>query len=244
MRTCWCTIRRKPLQRAIRSKRRIYSRLDSFGRRLTENGETYSETVIGLDLSRQATSELRNLYLSAGKADESEAAAQHLQQIDARRDALINSFRDMEPAQLQMLQRRAIFVQLSAVFAVLLVVAIAASLLTLELRPKMKGNRGLGLRAAICLCVDWAPVTLLAAFIALLWAFQPFAGILRAAHSASSASAAWHTMHFEGLFILSTTLGPFMEPFTPYHLWQASTCVLIAFALFLLLRGFLKHKPA
>jgi len=222
----------------------LLKELDSFGRRLTEQSETYFERVMGLGLSRQATGELRTFYLSAGKASESEAAGGRLQQIDSRRDALVNSFRDIEPQQLRMLERRAIFVQFVAVFAVLLVVAIAASLLTLELRPKMKGNRWLGLRAAICLCVDWAPVALLAAFIALLWGFQPFAGILRAAHSASSASAAWHTMHFEGLFILSTTLGPLMEPFTPYHFWQASTCVLIALALCLLLRGFLRHKPA
>lgn len=222
----------------------LLKELDSFGRRLTEQGEAYFERVMGLELSRQATSELRSLYRSAGRADETEAAGQHLREIESRRDGLANSFRDMEPQQLRMLERRAFFVQFSAVLALLLVVAIAVSLLALELRPKMKGNRGLGLRAAICLCADWAPVTLLAAFVALLWAFQPFAGILRAAHSASSASAAWHTMHFEGLFILSTTLGPFMEPFTPYHLWQASTSILIAFALFLLLRGFLKHKPA
>jgi hypothetical protein len=222
----------------------LLEELDSFGRRLTEQSETYFERAMGLDLSRRATSELRSLYRSAGKADETEAAGQHLQQIESRRDALVNSFRDMEPAQLHMLQRRAIFVQLSAVFAVLLVVAIAASLLTLELRPEKKGNLGLRLRGLICLGADWAPVTLLAVFIALLWAFQPFAGILRAAHSAGSASAAWHTMHFEGLFILSTTLGPFMEPFTPYHLWQASTCVLVAFVLCLLLRSFLRHKPA
>src|SRR5207245_2838723 len=104
--------------------------------------------------------------------------------------------------------------------------------------------RRLRLRGAICLAVDWAPAALLAACIALLWAFQPFASILRSAHSVGSASAAWHTMHFEGLFILSTTLGPLFDPFTPYHFWQFSTCILLALVLFLLLRGFLRHKHA
>jgi len=199
---------------------------------------------MGLNLSRQAASEFRNLYLSAGKTSESELAAQRLQQIDSRRDALIHSFRGIEPPQFRMLERRAIFVQFSAAFAVFLVLATAFSLLALELRLEKLGNRRLRLRGAICLAVDWAPAALLAACIALLWAFQPFASILRSAHSVGSASAAWHTMHFEGLFILSTTLGPLFDPFTPYHFWQFSTCILLALVLFLLLRGFLRHKHA
>jgi hypothetical protein len=96
----------------------------------------------------------------------------------------------------------------------------------------------------ICFLVDWAPVGLLAACIGLLWAFQPFAILLRSARNLSSASDAWHTLHFEGLFILSESLGPLFDPFTPYHFWQALICALVALALFLLVRGFLRYKHA
>ncbi len=222
----------------------LLQQLDSFGRRLTEQSETDSERLMGLKLSWQAASELRNVYLSAGKTSESMVATQRLQQIDSRRDTLIHSFRGIKPPQVRKLERRAIFVQFSAVFAVLLSLATAFSLLALELRREKQSNRRLRLRGAICLAVDWAPVALLAACIALLWAFQPFASILRSAHSVGSASAAWHTMHFEGLFLLSTTLGPLFDPFTPYHLWQVSTYTLLALAVFLLFRGFLRHKRA
>jgi hypothetical protein len=222
----------------------LLRQLDSFGRRLTEQSETDFERLQGLDLSRQAASEFRNLYLSAGKEIESKAADQRLQQIGSSRDTLIHSFRSIEPPQFRILERRAIFVQSSAVFAVLLVLAVALSLLSLELRQEKLGHRWLRLRGAICLAVDWTPVALLGVCIGLLWAFQPFASILRSARNVGSASAAWHTMHFEGLFILSTTLGTLSDAFTPYHFWQISTCVLVAFALFLLLRGFLRHKRA
>ncbi len=219
--------------------KKLLQEVDSFGRRLTEQSETDIERLMGLKLSWQATSELQKLHLSAGKANESELVAQRLQQIESRRETLIHAPREIESRQLGILERRAVFVQCSVVFVVLFVLATIISLLTLEFRHEKKGNRSLRLRQAICLAVDWAPVALLAACFVLLWAFQPFANILRSAHGAGSASAAWQTMHFEGLFILSAILGPLYDPFTPYHFWQVSTCVLIALALFFLLRGVL-----
>jgi hypothetical protein len=114
--------------------------------------------------------------------------------------------------------------------------------LVVELRRGKQGRHRPRLHGAICLVADWAPVALLAACAAMLWAFQPFAEIIRSAHSIESASAAWHTMHFEGLFVLAGSLGSLLDPFTPYHLWQATTVTLIVLALFLLVRGFLRHK--
>jgi hypothetical protein len=113
----------------------------------------------------------------------------------------------------------------------------------LELRREKRGSRWI--RRAICFAADWVPVTLLSACIALLWAFQPFASILRSARGAGSASAAWHTMHFEGLFLLSSALGPLLyDPFSPYHFWQIFTCILVALFLFVIFRSFLRHKFA
>jgi len=215
--------------------------LDSFGRRLTEQSETYFETIVGLSLSRQSARELRNVYLRAGKASESELAAQRLQRIDSRIGAMINS-RAIESPQFRVLQRRAIFVQSCAAIAILSILATALSLLALELRREKRGTRRI--RKAICFAADWVPVTLLSACIALLWAFQPFASILRSARSAGSASAAWHTMHFEGLFLLSSALGPLYDPSSSYHLWQIFTCILVALFVFVVFGGFLRHKFA
>jgi hypothetical protein len=219
----------------------LLQQLDSFGRRLTEQSETYFETIVGLSLSRQSARELRNVYLRAGKASESELAAQRLQRIDSRIGAMINS-RAIESPQFRVLQRRAIFVQSCAAIAILSILATALSLLALELRREKRGTRRI--RKAICFAADWVPVTLLSACIALLWAFQPFASILRSARSAGSASAAWHTMHFEGLFLLSSALGPLYDPSSSYHLWQIFTCILVALFVFVVFGGFLRHKFA
>lgn len=220
----------------------LLQQLDSFGRRLTEQSQTDFERIIGLSLSRQSSMELRKVYLRASKADESELADQRLQQIDSSIAATINSFRLIEAPQVRALQRRAIFVQSCAAISILLILATALSFLALELRREKRGSRWI--RGAICFAVDWAPVTLLSACIAMLWAFQPFAGILRSAHSAGSASAAWHRMHFEGLFLLSTALGPLYDPFSSYHIWQIFTCILVALFLFVVFRGFLRQKFA
>jgi hypothetical protein len=205
---------------------------------LAEQSETGFEKFMGFDVSRQATSELRDLYLREGKASEGAAATQRLQQIADRTAALIHSFSTLPTPQLHVLERKAILVQSSAIVAVFLVFAAAFALLALELRHGKHVRDWLRLRGAICLAADWAPVALLAACAAMLWAFQPFAQILRSAHNVESASAAWQTMHFEGLFVLAGSL----EPFTPYHFWQATTVTLIVLALFLLVRGFLRHK--
>ena len=217
--------------------------VDTFGRLMADQSERDFERYEGLILSRQATIALQDLYLRTGQTIQAAQAAHRLQQIDSGRDTLTHSFRGVAP-QSSMLERRAILIHSSVGLAMLSVLAIALGLLALELRHKKQGNRGLRLRRAICFLVDWAPVGLLAACIGLLWAFQPFAILLRSARNLSSASDAWHTLHFEGLFILSESLGPLFDPFTPYHFWQALICALVALALFLLVRGFLRYKHA
>jgi hypothetical protein len=85
---------------------------------------------------------------------------------------------------------------------------------------------------------------LLLACVGLLWFFQPYADILRSARTVTSASAAWYSTHFAGLFTLSATLGALEEPFTPLHFWQALICALVALALFILVRGFVRLRRA
>jgi len=79
--------------------------------------------------------------------------------------------------------------------------------------------------------------------LALLWAFQPFANILRSTRSVDSASSAvaWH---FQSLFLLSNILGPLFNPITGYNTWLSFLCALVALALYLIARGFLRRRHA
>ncbi len=126
----------------------------------------------------------------------------------------------------------------------LFAIAAAFSLFALELRFVKPGRRIMQLRQALCIAADWAPLALLLGCVGLLWLFQPYAQILRSARSLTSASAAWHSLHFEGLFTLSSTLGALEQPFTPVRFWQSFICALVALALFVVVRGFLRYKRA
>jgi hypothetical protein len=218
--------------------------LDSFGRRLTDQSETDIERLAGLNLSRQAANEFRNLYTSSFKVGKREEVTRQLEEIDSRRNALMHFSLGMESSQFRTLKRKAMFVQFSTVLAALLVLATVLSLFALESQRETRAQPALQLRRAVCLVVDWAPITLLLLSIAVLWAFQPFAGILRKARGAAMGSDTWHTLHFEGLLVLSTTLRRLFDPLTPYHFWQITTCTLLGFVLFFLLRGFLRHRGA
>ncbi len=218
--------------------------VDSFGRRVTDQGELNLEKFLGLDVSRRATIALRDFYQSLGKKDDSRDAEKRLQLIDDRRDSLIHSFRPMDELRLHALERSALQVQLSAILALLLAVVAAVCLVALESRSRKSAARKLWLRRVVCLAADWAPAALLFACVGLLWFFRPYAEILRSAREVTTASAAWHFMHFKGLFALSSTLGALEQPFTPLHFWQAFTCALVVLALFILVRGFLRSKRA
>jgi hypothetical protein len=95
-------------------------------------------------------------------------------------------------------------------------------LFALELRLALPSRRRIQLRRALCVAADWAPAALLLGCAALLWLFQPYAQILRSARNLTSASAAWQSLHFEGLCTLSSSLGALEQPFTPVRFWQSS----------------------
>ena len=224
--------------------RSLLQEVDSFGRRMTNQSETDSEKLLGLDLSRRATRELRDLYEGTGQKNESLEAAKQLQQIEERRVSLLHSFRRMEETRLRALERSGLRVQLSAVLGLLLAVLVAICLIALELRRGRMSDHRMRLRRAICFAADWLPLALLLACAALLWSFQPYAQILHSARNLTFAPEAWQVLHFEGLYTLTSALGALEEPFTPLHFWQAFTCALVALALFIPVRGVLRVKRA
>src|SRR6266446_6985941 len=173
---------------------------DSFGRRITDGSASDLEKLLGLDVSRRATNELRSFYHQLGRGDESQEAVKQFQLIDDRRDGLMHSFGRIEEPRLRALERSGIRVQLTAILALLLTFIAPLTLIALELRAGNSSARRFWLRRMICLAADWVPATLLVACAALAWFFRPYAEILQSARRVTSASAAWHAMHFEGLY--------------------------------------------
>jgi hypothetical protein len=222
----------------------LLMRVDEFGQRMLVQGEADIERMVGLSISHQATKEFLNLYRTKGNVREGQKAALRLQDVDDRIESLHHSFRLASAQQMREFDRRAFLVQLSAAVTMLFAFTAAFSLFALELTLAKKRQKSIRLRRSICVAADWTPAALLFGCIALVLLFQPYAQILRSARGLGSASEAWHAMHFEGLFTLASTLGALEEPFTPVHFWQASICVLVALALFVVRRGFLRYKRA
>jgi hypothetical protein len=135
-------------------------------------------------------------------------------------------------------------VQVSAILALLLAVFVAICLIGLELRQRRMGDYRMQWHRAVCFASDRVPLALLLACVAFLWSFQPYAQILHSARNITTAPEAWQTLHFEGLYTLSSTFLALEEAFTPLPFWQAFTCALIALALFLSVRGVQRAKRA
>ncbi len=218
--------------------------VDSFGGHVTEQGELNLEKLLGLDISRRATDELRDFYQRLDRIGQSQEAAKRLQQIDDRRDGQLHSFHRIEEPRLHALERSGLRVQISAILALLSACLAAVCLVALEWRSRKSAARRVLLRRVVCLAADWVPAALLIASVGLLWFFQPYAEILHSARTITSGSAAWYSMHFGGLFTLSSSLGALEEPFTPIHFWQAFICALVALALFIFVRGLFRLKRA
>jgi hypothetical protein len=219
-------------------------RVGEFGRRMSDQGEFDFERMAGLSVSHQALAEMRNLYQTRGMDRQSQEAAWHLRDIDDQIERINHSFQRASPWQMRAFDRRAFLVQLSAALAMLFAVAAAFSLIILELPLAKPGQQRIWLRRTITAAADWAPAALLIGCVALLWLFQPYAQILRSARSLTSAPEAWHSMHFAGLFTLSSTLGVLERPFTPVRFWQAFILALVVLGFFVLVRGFLRYRRA
>ena len=76
----------------------LLKRVDGFGRRMSEQGQTDFEQVVGLTLSYRATTQLRNLYQAQGNEHEVRQAERRLKVIDVRIDGLVHSFQRLGPA--------------------------------------------------------------------------------------------------------------------------------------------------
>jgi len=167
---------------------------------MTNQSETDSERLLGLDLSRRATRELRDLMRAPARKNESLEAAKQLQQIEERRVSLLHSFRPMGRTQVTRTGTSGLRVQLSAILGL----------------PPRSGGRNLPdgpgistrtmsdhrmrLRRAICFAADWLPLALLLACAALLWSFQPYAQILHSARNLTFAPNAWQALHLRTIY--------------------------------------------
>jgi hypothetical protein len=218
-------------------------KVDSFGRLVSDDGQPFIDSMLGLHLSRQATIELLHLYQNTNRPTESVQASQRIEQIAATLNVRKNAA-FARASHSKGLEGRAYFVQSAAVAGLILLLGAVLSFFIVELRSDKSGSSTKIARKLLCFASDWAPISGLFACLALVWAFQPFAQILATARTVMTASDAWFTLHHDGLFRLAPALPFYDRIWSAYHLWQAATYALGALALFILFRRFLLTKRA
>lgn len=154
----------------------ILQDVTAFGSRMAYGRSTDLERLVGIDVSRQALRELHALYTGAGRSEEVQAVALHLQKIDSlRKDMLQRSSHSVSDPGYVKLFRQAVVVQFSVVFMILCGLLTVISLLALELRAFLPGTKRTLSGRLMCLMVDYFPSALLALSLIFLLTFRPFA---------------------------------------------------------------------
>ncbi len=222
---------------------KILEGIDSFGTRMVEQGQTEIERLLGLELSRQASQELRTLYAATGQAKEASDASARLQEIEKRQQAFRLTSAASYLVDSQSFLQRAFLFQTCAILLVVCGVIVALSIFLLETRPRFFPQRRAAWQRILCITADYAPASFLILNFVFLVSFLPIAHSF-ARYRSSGAS-------IETLRELSSTLWTLMQiPLAlqkildPALFWLLLTMALVVIAALLLFRIFARPRPA
>ena len=214
---------------------RLLGGVDAFGERMGGENSTDIERLIALGLVRNANEELAKIYGGAGQPAEAEKAQLRVKELEQHQ----RQFRSRHPlahAWGRSFVKWGIFVHCFAGLAILAGLAALAGILAAEAWPKRFADRAKRSRRMVCWMADYAPVALLVSCGGFLVSFLPYERTLEAYRASESAFAGEMVLGgaMMGLFtvpryVLSAGSG---ETF-----WMAVIVVLVALALFILVRG-------
>jgi len=221
----------------------ILQQIDSFGTLLTGQAQTDIEHLIGLDLSRLATKELGTLYATTGQEAAAQKASARVGQLIELQQTFHRPSMAAYLTQQKAFRGYAILFQATTVLMFLSALAVALSYLTLELRPRSSARRRASWQRFLCRTADYAPVSLLFICTAFLLSFLPFARLFteyRAQEGTTNtfrslSSTLWELVQFPS-FLQSL--------FDRSAFWWVLTGVLVLLAVFVLIRGYYRARPA
>ena len=221
---------------------KILKEIDSFGNRMVEAGDSDIETLVGLDLSRQASREFNALYAATGREAEAQKASARAQQLEALQQTFhrpsMAAYHDQQKA----FRGYALLFESTSILVFFAALAVVLSYLILEFRSRSLSPRRSVWQRILCRTADYAPASLLFLCAVFLLSYLPFARLFAGYRAQEGTSTIFRE--------LSSTLWQLMQLrysieflFEGSFIWWTFTVALSLLAIFVLVRGFIRPRP-
>ena len=222
---------------------RILQEVDGFANLMSQQKETGFERLTAIELSREATEGLQNLYTTIGRGREASEASARLQKIEEAKRTYYLPASSALLVDSNSFNREALLFQTCAFLLVVCGVTVAFSFLLLEIRPRSLPDRRAAWQRILCKTADYAPASFLILSFAFLVSFLPIGHVFVQFRSANASIATFqeisHTLW--ALMQIPNLLEQILNP--PFFWWLVTTALVILAALFLF-RLFPRAKPA
>jgi len=218
----------------------ILAEIAAFSNRISVDTSPF-EQMLGFGLKKRVLQGYRKLY--AARKDETQVAAVDalLRRMDLDSSRQAQSYVGWQSHITSSLRLTAFVLQVSAICCVLLVIAVAVSLILLEATAGLRRTTRGATRWIACLSVDYGPPAFFVVSLILLWSFRPVAAAFEQYRVLGTSNGEASQLFWQ-LFALESA-SPLSFFYQPYHLWLLATILLVGIALILLLRALLKRKP-
>jgi hypothetical protein len=220
----------------------ILREITAFGRGMAAADGGPLDRAVGFGLMDRGLEESAKLYRTEGRVDEAKEIEAQLGEVRAEAKAQTRSYIAWRSDLTSAFRWKAIAIQGSAIFALVLAMAVAISLLVLEAGAAFRWKMsGVG-RWMACRVADYGPVLFLVTSVLFLASFRPIARAFEQYRSTE------HSIDEGlGLFWQVVVLGdanPLSYFYESYHQWLIGTTILVAVAVIVTLRGLLRRKVA
>ncbi len=218
----------------------VLGEITNFGKRMTAGGSTLFDRGIGLGVTQRGLEGFEKLYSANDEANEVKEIDGQLREVEASKRTLVHSYMGWRSELISGLRWKAIAVQASAIFSLILAIAIALSLLVLEAGAAFGWRRAAAGRWIACRLADYGPALFLVSGAIFLWSFQPIAEIFEHYRSMELPNLEGVGLFWE-LFALGDA-NPVSYLYEPYHQWLVLTAILVAMAVIVVARGLVRTK--
>jgi len=222
---------------------KLLKEIDSLGNRMVEAGDSAFETLVGLDLNRQASNEFKALYATTGRDAEAQKAAARVQQLEELQKTFHRPNEAAYLTQQREFRGYALLYETTSILVILFAFAMVLTYLILELRPSFSPRRRAIWQRALCRTADFGPASLLFLCAVFLLSYLPFARLF-AGYRAQEATSATFRGLISTLWDLVQLRSSLDFLFGGALKWWVFTIALSLLAIFVVARGLYRSRPA
>ena len=221
----------------------ILKDIDAFGTRMAERGQSDMEHLFGLEISRLAAKEFKTIYAANGQEAEAQRAYERVQQLEEQQQTFHRPSMAAYHAQLKAFSGYALLFESTSILVLISAFAVAFSYLILEFWPRAFSRRRAVWQRVVCRTADFAPASLLILCAVFILSYLPFARLFAGyrAHEGTNATFRQLAFTFMQLVQFRSSLQFFFEGTL---FWWIFTAALSLLAIFVIVRGLYRARPA